>query len=244
MRNAQLRQGENMSRNKTRILVVDDERSYIRAVEINLEARGYQVLSAEDGQTAIDLVSSEAPDLVLLDLRMPGMDGFEVCRRIRDFTMVPVIMLTALAEDTDKVRGLDTGADDYITKPFSAEELVARVQAVLRRVRLSERRKPSSSFEAGGLQVDLTRRRVFVHGQEVHLTPTEYRLLHALIQQPGQVLVPRYLLEKVWGLGYADEHRLLRQAIHRLRHKIEDDPRNPQYIQNRPGHGYVFCFPE
>jgi two-component system KDP operon response regulator KdpE len=233
-----------MSENKTRVLVVDDEMSYIRAVEINLEARGYQVLSAQDGQTAIDLVASEEPDLVLLDLRMPGMDGFEVCRRIRDFTMVPVIMLTALAEDTDKVRGLDTGADDYITKPFSAEELVARVQAVLRRVELSERRKPKSSFQAGDLRVDFIRKRVFVHDQEVPLTPTEYRLLYTLIQQPGQVLVPRYLLENVWGPGYADEHSLLRQAIHRLRRKIEDDPRNPQYIQNRPGLGYVFHFPE
>jgi two-component system KDP operon response regulator KdpE len=233
-----------MSRKKTRVLVVDDEVSYIRAVEINLEARGYQVLSAQDGPTAIDLVASEEPDLVLLDLRMPGMDGFEVCRRIRDFTMVPVIMLTALAEDTDKVRGLDTGADDYITKPFSAEELVARVQAVLRRVELSARRKPESSFQAGDLQVDLVRKRVFVRDQEIHLTPTEYRLLHALIQRPEQVMIPRYLLERVWGLGYADEPHLLRQAIHRLRRKIEDDPGNPQYIQNRPGLGYVFCFPE
>jgi two-component system KDP operon response regulator KdpE len=229
-----------MSKEKTRVLVVDDEMSYIRAVEINLEARGYQVLSAQDGQTAIDVVANEEPDIVLLDLRMPGMDGFEVCRRIRDFTMVPVIMLTALAEDADKVRGLDTGADDYITKPFSAEELVARVQAVLRRVELSERSKPQSSFQAGDLRVDFIRKRVFAHDREVHLTPTEYRLLYTLIQQPGQVLATRYLLENVWGSGYAGEHRLLRQAIHRLRRKIEDDPRNPQYIQNRPGLGYIF----
>lgn len=233
-----------MGRNKTRVLVVDDEISYIRAVEINLEARGYQVISAQDGQTAIDLVADEAPDLVLLDLRMPGMDGFEVCQRIRDFTMVPIIMLTALAEDADKVRGLDTGADDYVTKPFSAEELVARVQAVLRRAELLEHSKPKSTFQAGDILVDFVRKRVFVRGQEVHLTPTEYRLLHTLIQQPGQVLVPRYLMEKVWGLGYADEHRLLRQVIHRLRRKIEDDPRNPRYIQNRPSLGYVFCSPE
>jgi two-component system KDP operon response regulator KdpE len=233
-----------MSKSKTRVLVVDDEISYIRAVEINLEARGYQVISAQDGQTALDLVADEAPDLVLLDLRMPGMDGFEVCQRIRDFTMVPIIMLTALAEDTDKVRGLDTGADDYITKPFSAEELVARVQAVLRRVELSEDSKPKSTFQASDILVDFIRQRVFVRGQEVHLTPTEYRLLHALIQQPGQVLVPGYLVEKVWGPEYADEHRLLRQVIHRLRRKIEDDPRNPQYIQNRPGLGYVFRSPE
>jgi two-component system KDP operon response regulator KdpE len=158
--------------------------------------------------------------------------------------MVPVIMLTALAEDTDKVRGLDTGADDYITKPFSAEELVARVQAVLRRVELSERSRPKSSFQAGDLRVDFVRKRVFVHDQEVHLTPTEYRLLYTLIQQPGQVLVPGHLLENVWGPGYTNEHRLLRQAIHRLRRKIEDDPRDPQYIQNRPGLGYVFHLPE
>jgi DNA-binding response OmpR family regulator len=231
-------------KNETRVLVVDDEISYIRAVEINLEARGYQVISAQDGQTALDLVADEAPDLVLLDLRMPGMDGFEVCRRIRDFTMVPIIMLTALAEDTDKVRGLDTGADDYITKPFSAEELVARVQAVLRRVELSKHSEPKSTFQTGEVLVDFIRKRVFVHGQEVHLTPTEYRLLHTLIQQAGQILAPSYLMENVWGLGYADEHHLLRQVIHRLRGKIEDDPRNPRYIQNRPGLGYVFCPPE
>jgi DNA-binding response OmpR family regulator len=233
-----------MNKDKARILVVDDEPRYVRAIQVNLQASGYEVLAARDGQTAIDLAASEAPDLILLDIRMPGLDGYEVCRRIREFSAVPIIMLTALAEDADKVKGLDTGADDYVTKPFSADELLARVRAALRRVELSERQEPHPTFQAGDLLVDFARQRVFVHGQEVNLTPTEYRLLYELVKQAGRVLVPEYLLEKVWGIGYEGENRLLWQAIHRLRRKIEPDPQNPQYIQTRPGIGYVFALPE
>lgn len=229
---------------KVRILVVDDEPRYVRAIQVNLEASGYEVLAARDGQTAIDLAASEAPDLVLLDIRMPGLDGYEVCQRIREFSAMPIIMLTALAEDADKVKGLDIGADDYVTKPFSADELLARVRAALRRVELSERREPPPTFQAGDLLVDFARQRVFVRGQEVNLTPTEYRLLCELVRQAGRVLVPEVLLEKVWGIGYEGENRLLWQAVHRLRRKIERDPRNPQYIQTRPGIGYVFAPPE
>ena len=233
-----------MNKDKARILVVDDEPRYVRAIQVNLQASGYEVLAARDGQTAIDLAASEAPDLILLDIRMPGLDGYEVCRRIREFSAVPIIMLTALAEDADKVKGLNTGADDYVTKPFSADELLARVRAALRRVELSERQEPHPTFQAGGLLVDFARQRVFVYGQEVNLTPTEYRLLCELVRQAGRVLVPEYLLEKVWGIGYEGENRLLWQAIHRLRRKIEPDPQNPQYIQTRPGIGYVFALPE
>jgi len=142
------------------------------------------------------------------------------------------------------VAGLDVGADDYVTKPFSADELLARVRAVLRRVELSERQDPSSTFQAGDLLVDLAQQRVFVRSQEVNLTPTEYRLLCELVRQAGRVLVPEYLLEKVWGMGYEGENRLLWQAVHRLRRKIERDPRNPQHIQTRPGIGYVFALPQ
>jgi DNA-binding response OmpR family regulator len=232
-----------MNKGKVHILVVDDEPRYVRALQINLEASGYKVLAARDGQTAIELAVSEEPDLILLDIRMPGLDGYEVCRRIREFSAVPIIMLTALAEDADKVKGLDIGADDYVTKPFSAEELWARVRAVLRRVELSERQKPRPTFQAGDLLVDFARQRVFACGQEANLTPTEYRLLCELVRQAGRILVPEYLLEKVWGMGYEGENRLLWQAVHRLRRKIERDPRNPQYIQTRPGIGYVFAFP-
>jgi DNA-binding response OmpR family regulator len=233
-----------MNKGKVCILVVDDEPRYIRAIQINLEASGYEVINARDGQTAIELAASEKPDLILLDIRMVGLDGYEVCRRIREFSAVPIIMLTALAEDADKVAGLDVGADDYVTKPFSADELLARVRAVLRRVELSEQHHPSSTFQAGDLLVDLGQQRVFVRSQEVNLTPTEYRLLCELVRQAGRVLVPEYLLEKVWGMGYEGENRLLWQAVHRLRRKIERDPRNPQHIQTRPGIGYVFAFPQ
>ncbi len=229
--------------NKARILVVDDEPRYVRAIQFNLEASGYEVFAARDGQTAIELAASEEPDLILLDIRMLGLDGYEVCQHIREFSAVPIIMLTALAEDADKVKGLDTGADDYVTKPFSADELLARVRAVLRRVELSERQDTDPTFQAGDLLIDFARQRVFAHDQEVNLTPTEYRLLYELARQAGRVLVPEYLLEKVWGMGYEGENRLLWQAVHRLRRKIEPDPRNPQYIQTRPGIGYVFALP-
>jgi DNA-binding response OmpR family regulator len=229
---------------KARILVVDDEPRYVRAIQFNLEASGYEVFPARDGQTAIELTASEEPDLILLDIRMLGLDGYEVCQRIREFSAVPIIMLTALAEDTDKVKGLDIGADDYMTKPFSADELLARVRAVLRRVELSERQDPHPTFQACDLLIDFAHQRVFARDQEVNLTPTEYRLLYELVKQAGRVLVPEYLLEKVWGMGYEGENRLLWQAVHRLRRKIEPDPRNPQYIQTRPGIGYVFALPD
>jgi len=226
---------------QVRVLVVDDEPRYIRAIQVNLEARDYKVLTAGDGQAAIDLAAREEPDLILLDIRMPGLDGYEVCRRIREFSAVPIIMLTALADSDDKVKGLDLGADDYVTKPFSAKELLARVRAVLRRADLADQQPPQPSFRAGDLLVDFARQRVFVGDQEIHLTPTEYRLLCELVRKAGQVLVPEHLLEKVWGVGYVGESRLVWRAIHRLRQKIERDPQNPRYIQTRPGIGYIFA---
>ena len=232
-----------MKRGKGRILVVDDEPRYIRAIRVNLEASGYDVIAAGDGATAVGRAASEEPDLILLDIMMPGMDGLTACRRIREFSVVPIIMLTALAEDKDKVMGLDVGADDYVTKPFSADELLARVRAALRRIDLSQRAETQSTFKTGNLLVDLAQRRVFVGGQEVRLTSTEYRLLHELIRQPGRVLVSEYLLETVWGMGYEGATHLLWQVVHRLRQKIEPDPKNPQYVQSRPGIGYFFVSP-
>jgi len=229
---------------KTRILVADDEIRYVRAIQVNLEAVGYEVLVARDGQQALELVAAEEPDLVILDLKMPGLDGLEVCRRVREFSTVPIIMLTALAEDADKVKGLDTGADDYVTKPFSAGELMSRVRAALRRVELAERPGQIPAFQTGDLIVDFTQQRVFVRGQEVHLTSTEYRLLRELVSGAGRILPPGYLLEEVWGPGYRDDTHLVLQAIHRLRQKLEPDPKSPQYIQTRPGIGYVFSAPQ
>ena len=229
---------------KASILVVDDEPRYVRAIQFNLEASGYEVLVARDGQTAIELAASEEPDLVILDIRMPDLDGYEVCRRIRQFSGVPIIMLTALAQDNDKVKGLDTGADDYVTKPFSAEELLARVRAKLRRVKGQVASRSESVFRAGELLVDFARQRVFTDCREVKLSPTEYHLLCELVQNANRVLVPDYLLREVWGTGYEGEVHMLWQAVHRLRRKIEQDPKDPQYIQTRSGIGYVFVTPE
>jgi DNA-binding response OmpR family regulator len=225
---------------KPRVLAVDDEARYIRAIQINLEARGYEVLVANNGHQAIELAARETPDLVLLDVRMPGLDGYETCWHIRQFSTVPIIMLTAMAEEENKIKGLETGADDYVTKPFSAGELVARVQAALRRVELSGQQATQATFCSGDLKVDLVEERVFVADQEVHLTRTEYCLLRELVRNAGRTLVPDYLLERVWGPGYVGELTLLRQAIHRLRKKIEPDAQRPQCIQTRRGIGYMY----
>jgi DNA-binding response OmpR family regulator len=233
-----------MKKGKIRVLVVDDEPRYVWGTKVNLENRGYEVLTAHDGQTALGLIASEGPDLVVLDVKMPGLSGWEVCEQARQFSTVPIIMLTALAEDVDKIKGLELGADDYVTKPFSTAELLARIQAVLRRVELSERRDAPPAFEIGDLLIDFVRQQVFVRDQEISLTSTEYRLLCELAKQPGRVLVPDYLLEKVWGMGYEGENNLLRQVVYRLRQKIERDPKNPQYIQTKRGVGYAFALNE
>jgi len=229
---------------KIRVLVAEDEPRYIWAIQTNLEARNYEVLTASDGQQAVQLAADEQPDLVLLDIKMPILSGYEACRRIREFSTVPIIMITAMAEEADKVLGLDLGADDYVTKPFSVPELLARVRAALRRIEFAEGVPSDSLYEAGDLRVDFGQHRVFVRGQEAELTPTEYRLLCELVKQPGRVLVSDYLTERVWGPGYEGGDKLIRQAIHRLRRKIEVDPRRPEYIRTRPGLGYLFQPPE
>ncbi len=230
-----------MNKAKARILIADDEPRYVRAIKFNLEASGYEVIAAQDGETAVELAAAQAPDLILLDIRMPVLDGYEACRRIREFSLTPIIMLTAMAEEADKVKGLDLGADDYITKPFSADELLARVRAALRRGQLSEQLAPQPAFQTGDLRIDFAQQRVFVTDKEIGLTRTEYRLLCELAQQAGRVLLPDYLLERVWGVGYEGEVHLVWQAVHRLRQKIEPDPHTPRYIQNRPGIGYLLA---
>jgi DNA-binding response OmpR family regulator len=233
-----------MKKNGYRILVADDEPKYVYLAQLNLEARGYEVLVARDGRTAVELAASKDPDLILLDIRMPHLDGYQVCQRIRQFSLAPIIMLTAMAEDANKVKGLDLGADDYVTKPFSVDELLARVRAALRRVEFAESAGDEPVLQVGDLQVNLMHQRVFVGDQEVQLTPIEYHLLSELAKQARRIVSSEYLLEKVWGNGYEGEYTILRQAVYRLRQKIESDPRNPCYIQTRAGLGYVFAAPE
>ena len=233
-----------MAQPTAHILVVEDETRYLRAIQINLEASGYQVSTEQNGLAAVEAVAAARLDLVLLDIKLPGLDGLEVCRRVREFSDVPIIMLTAKAQDADKVRGLDAGADDYVIKPFSVDVLLARVRAALRRAELSGGDGVSPVMRVAELKVDLGQQRVFISDQEVELTPTEYRLLSTMVKQAGRVLTPEYLLEQAWGVGYEGETQVVWQAMHRLRRKIERDPKDPQYIQTRSGVGYIFCLPE
>lgn len=224
---------------QSRILVVDDKPRYLRLIKVNLEASGYQVITADNGASAVELAATETPDLILLDIMLPHKDGYQACREIRAFSAVPIIMLTALGQTDDIVRGLNAGADDYIPKPFSAQELLARIRARLRRAHQVSQHEIETVHRIGGVELDLTRKRLFVRGEEVHLTPTEYRLIVELVTNAGRVLIPGYLLEQVWG-SEDNGPQLIWQAIHRLRRKIERDPANPVYIQTRPGIGYVF----
>jgi len=205
---------------------------------MNLSRRGFRVLQAADGLSALNLVEQEAPDLVVLDLMLPDMDGYEVCRRIRDHSSVPIIMLTAKAEQAEKIRGLEIGADDYVTKPFSAEELLARVDAVLRRVDSARGERAGSTFDQGDLHIEFDQHRVTVRGREIDLTPGEYRLLEQLAANAGRVMVQDALLRRVWGPAYSGETALLQTAIRRLRRKIEDDPASPRYVLTKRGVGY------
>jgi len=225
---------------KTRILVVDDELSIIKFLRANLEARGYDVLTAMDGVAALQTIEMELPDLMILDIMMPKMDGFEVCRRLREWSQIPIIMLSARGDETDKVKCLDLGADDYITKPFGASELIARVSAVLRRTEAAATIPTQSSFVSGDLEINFAKRQVTVASKEVKLTPTEYALLHELALNAGKVLTHTHLLNKVWGQEYRDERQYLHVFVRRLRDKLEPDPTNPRYIMTVPAVGYRF----
>jgi DNA-binding response OmpR family regulator len=228
-----------MSQTKT-ILVVDDEPRYVRLVEVNLTTEGYTVETAGNGQQAVEAVAAKQPDLLLLDVMMPIMDGFTACERIREFSTLPIIILTAKGEERDRVRGLDAGADDYIVKPFSAQELLARVRAVLRR---AERQTTGDFhqpvFKHYELEIDLPRAMVSTNGNSVSLTATEYRLLQTLAAAIGKVLTPEELLSNVWGPEYRDDKEILWVCLSRLRQKIEVDPKNPVHIVTRQGLGYL-----
>jgi two-component system KDP operon response regulator KdpE len=227
---------------KPKILVVDDEPETLKYVGANLRARGYDVLTAEDGRTALKAASESTVDLIVLDIMMPGLDGFEVCRALRQHSSVPVLMLSARGREKDIVHALDLGADDYLTKPFGVEELLARVRAVLRRTAQISIR-PLPSLCVGSVTIDCAAQRVTVHGQEVLLTSTEFELLIHLVANAGRVLTHRALLQAVWGPEYGDETEYLWAYIRRLRRKIEPDASNPRYILTQPGVGYYFVAP-
>ena len=223
------------------ILVVDDEPRMTRFIRMNLELEGYHVIEAHDGIQALDRVRTELPDLVILDVMMPELDGFETLRMLREISNVPVIMLTVRDEEEDKVRGLELGADDYVTKPFSARELASRVKAALRRAQGPAGPEESILEIDDRLSIDFNRREVIVEGEHIHLRPTEFRLLYHLVENAGWVVPHETLLSKVWGYEYGeDEIQNLRLYISYLRKKIEPDPSNPRYIFTEIGTGYRF----
>ncbi len=229
-----------MSEERKHILVVDDEPRMARFVRMNLELEGYLISTAISGMEALAKVRDELPDLVLLDVMMPELDGYEVLERLRQISSVPVIMLTVKAEEEDKVRGLELGADDYVTKPFSPRELASRVKAALRRAEMPSPGQKSAVVIDQNLAVDFQRREVLVRGERVKLRPTEYRLLYHLVNNAGWVMTHETLLSKVWGYEYREDTQLLRLYITYLRQKIEPEPGNPRYIFNERGVGYRF----
>ena len=223
-----------------RILVVDDEPRMIRFIQMNLELEGYQVSQALNGFEALTKLRDDLPDLVILDVMMPDMDGFETLRLLREVSAVPVIMLTVKADEADKVRGLELGADDYVTKPFSPRELSSRVKAVLRRTEMPAPVEKSVTRIDDYLQIDFDRRIVIAGGTEIKLRPTEYRLLYHLVNNAGRIMTHEQLLSKAWGYEYREESHYLRLYITYLRQKIEPDPANPRYILTERGVGYRF----
>lgn len=225
---------------KRHILVVDDEPRIRRFVRMNLDLEGYEVSEADNGLNALTKVRDEMPDLVLLDVAMPVMDGFEALALIREVSSVPVIMLTVKSDEADRIKGLDLGADDYVTKPFSPRELSSRIRAVLRRIEPSKPSDGTPLVIDEDLSIDFPRRAVIVRGDHIKLRPTEYRLLVHLVENAGWIVPQETLLAKVWGPEYRDDNQLLRLYITYLRKKIETDPANPRYIFTERGVGYRF----
>lgn len=230
-----------LPRDAKRILVVDDEPRMIGFIRMNLELEGYQVLEAHNGLEALEIIRTRLPDLVLLDVMMPDLDGFETLRMLREFSSIPVIMLTAKGEEDDKVYGLELGADDYVTKPFGSRELSSRVRAVLRRADMPSAAPDQAVLRIDGrLSVDFNRREVIVSGEHIKLRPTEYRLLYHLIENAGWTVPHEQLLAKVWGYEYRDETHYVRLYVNYLREKIEEDASDPRYILTERGVGYRF----
>jgi two-component system, OmpR family, KDP operon response regulator KdpE len=224
-----------VTENKLRILVVDDERAIRHFLQITLDAEGYTVYEAGDGREALGQVAAHRPDLIVLDLGLPDIDGVEVTKILRTQSQVPIIILSVRDQEADKVAALDAGADDYLTKPFGTAEFLARIRGVMRR---ATQVPAGPLFASDGLEIDFTRRVVTALGQEVHLSPTEYDLLRALVMQAGRVLTHRQLLQQVWGAAYEGENHLLRVTIGHLRQKLEPNPARPRWIITEPGVGY------
>jgi len=224
---------------KPRILVVDDEPAIRKFVRANLEARDFETILASDGTEAIAALEKEMPDLLILDIMMPKMDGFEVCRRVREWSQIPIIVLSARGGELDKVKCLETGADDYITKPFGVDELMARVKAVMRRVQANQDNTSVPTYSNSELVVDFAKHMVTLGNNEVNLTATEYRMLAYLAMNAGRVITGNQLLDHVWGEEYSGSDHLLQVNVGRLRQKLGDSAREPRYIQTRAGIGYM-----
>jgi len=223
----------------TNILIVDDEEQYLRLMDINLRTEGFNVLKAKNGIEAVETVAKNHPNLVLLDIQMPKLDGFGACQRIREFSNIPIIIVTVIGKEQDLIRGLDLGADDYIVKPFSINELLARVRSVLRRAQTSASPFLSGVFNHGNMKIDFTRAEVYCDDNPVFLSATEYRLLLQFARNIGTVLTSEQLLTDVWGPEYKEDKEIFWVSISRLRQKLEADPKNPQHIVTRSGLGYT-----
>lgn len=221
-----------------KILVVDDEPLYIRLLKVNLEAEGYEIITANNGEEALDSISQTMPDLIIMDVMMPKLDGVTTCKRIRQFSNVPIILLTALGEEHDRVNGLNIGADDYVVKPFSATELVARVRAVLRRAQNQQESVESRIFVHGDLRIDIVKAEVWKNDKQIYLSATEYKMLILFAYHVGQVITAEELLKATWGPTYCNEKEILWVSIARLRQKLEDNPHSPVHIVTRTGLGY------
>src|SRR5579872_299432 len=234
----------NMPAKKPTIVAADDDPQLLRLVTRNLQLEGYDVVATSDGQQALERIEEKLPDLVILDVMMPKLDGFAVCERVREFSAVPIIIVTARGQDQDKIHGLDLGADDYLTKPFSVDELLARVRAVLRRSQLSAQQSAPglrATITIGDLTIDFAQHMATLAGKEIPLTPVEYRLLAYLAQNAGRVVTQDLLIEHVWGPEYSGESHMLQVNVNRLRRKLEVDPAHPRYIRTKVGIGYMLA---
>ncbi len=226
-----------------RILIIDDDVTLLKVLEITLEKEGYTVSTATQGEEGLRLAYTEDPDLVVLDVMMPALDGWEVCRRLRQMSHVPIIMLTARSSETDIIKGLGLGADDYLPKPFGVRELKARVESLLRRTEMASEQLPTKVYDDGTIKVDFRRQQVYLRGAPVNLSPREFALLACLARSPGQVVSRRELLISIWGQRYVQENSYLSLYIRYLRQKLEDDPSKPRHILTRWGVGYFFSPP-
>lgn len=223
-----------------KILVVDDEKLLVKGIKYNLEQEGYQVVTAFDGEEAVHLAHDESIDLILLDLMLPKLDGLTVCRTVRGFSDVPIIMLTAKSEDIDKILGLEYGADDYITKPFNIREVTSRIKAILRRTKAREPKKDTDTLVSGDITLDYNFRRVIINGRVIELTGKEFDLLELFLKHPGKVYTRENLLDIAWGFDYPGDARTVDVHIRRLREKIEQNPAEPHYIRTKWGVGYYY----